>query len=155
MDFGAVHNFALPSVGPNAAQCLDRALRGAGTTRCPVQSSSWGQRTPASLGGTCFGQLLEKKAAWKGQGAKPQGDASFSCLGGATAAPEGSSGDEAHSSQQLPREGGLLPLPTAPQAATANILPSSLPERQQDAELSTIALLTQQIYGFSIKSPVS
>lgn len=69
--------------------------------------------------------------------------------------PEGSSRDEAHSSQQLPWEGSLQPVPTAPQAATANILPSSLLERQQDAELSTIALFTRQIYDFSIKSPVS
>lgn len=152
MDFGAVHNFALPSMGPNAAQCLGACSRRCGDHRLPHAELIPWAITPGSLEGTCFGQLLEKKDCLEGLESQALGRhiPLLSCR-----EPEGSSGDEAHSSQQLPWEGSLQPVPTAPQAATANILPSSLLERQQDAELSTIALFTRQIYDFSIKSPVS
>lgn len=35
MDFGAVHNFALPSVGPNAAQCLGACSWSCGDHQLP------------------------------------------------------------------------------------------------------------------------
>lgn len=141
-----------PAWGQTLPSALERALGVVGTTSCPMQSSSRGQFTPGSLEGTCFGQLLEKKGCLEGPESQARGRhiPLLSCR-----ETEGSSGDEAHSSQQLPWEGSLQPVPTAPQAAAANILPSSLLERQQDAELSTIALFTRQIYDFSIKSPVS
>lgn len=78
MDFGAVHNFALPSVGPNAAQCLGACSRRCGDHRLPHAELI----PPGSLEGTCFGQLLEKKAAWKGRRAEPWGDTSLSCPAG-------------------------------------------------------------------------
>lgn len=152
MDFGAVHNFALPSVGPNAAQCL-----GACSWRCGDHQLPHAELIPWAIhtwepGGDMFWPAAGKKGCLEGPESQAPGRhiPLLSCR-----EPEGSSGDEAHSSQQLPWEGSLQPVPTAPQAAAANILPSSLLERQQDAELSTIALFTRQIYDFSIKSPVS
>lgn len=82
MDFGAVHNFALPSVGPNAAQCLGACSWSCGDHRLPRAELIPWAITPGSLEGTCFGQLLEKKAAWKGRRAKPRGDTSLSCPAG-------------------------------------------------------------------------
>lgn len=71
-----------PAWGQTLPSALEHALGGVGTTSCPVQSSSRGQFTPGGLEGTCFGQLLEKKAAWKGRRAKPRGDTSLSCPAG-------------------------------------------------------------------------
>lgn len=152
MDFGAVHNFALPSVGPNAAQCLGACSRRNRDLRVPrAELIPWAIHT-WEPGGDMLWPAAGKKGCLEGLESQALGRhiPLLSCR-----EPEGSSGDEAHSSQQLPWEGSLQPVPTAPQAVTANILPSSLPERQQDAELSTIALFTRQIYDFSIKSPVS
>lgn len=78
MDFGAVHNFALPSMGPNAAQCLGACSRRCGDHQLPHAELI----PPGSLEGTCFGQLLEKKVAWKGRRAKPRGDTSLPCPAG-------------------------------------------------------------------------
>lgn len=152
MDFGAVHNFALPSVGPNAAQCLGACSWSCGDHRLPrAELIPWAFHT-WEPGGDMLWPAAGKKGCLEGPESQAPGRhiPLLSCR-----EPEGSSGDEAHSSQQLPWEGSLQPVPTAPQAAAANILPSSLLERQQDAELSTIALFTRQIYDFSIKSPVS
>lgn len=84
MDFGAVHNFALPSVGPNAAQCLGACSRRCGDHRLPrAELIPWAIHTWEPGGDmTCFGQLLEKKTAWKGRRAKPRGDTSLSCPAG-------------------------------------------------------------------------
>lgn len=152
MDFGAVHNFALPSVGPNAAQCLGACSWSCGDHQLPhAELIPWAIHT-WEPGGDMLWPAAGKKGCLEGPESQAPGRhiPLLSCR-----EPEGSSGDEAHSSQQLPWEGSLQPVPTAPQAAAANILPSSLLERQQDAELSTIALFTRQIYDFSIKSPVS
>lgn len=152
MDFGAVHNFALPSVGPNAAQCLGACSRRCGDHQLPrAKLIPWPIHTWGP-GGDMLWPAAGKKGCLEGPESQAPGRhiPLLSCR-----EPGGSRGDEAHSSQQLPWEGSLQPVPTAPQAATANILPSSLLERQQDAELSTIALFTRQIYDFSIKSPVS
>lgn len=84
MDFGAVHNFALPSVGPNAAQCLGACSWSCGDHQLPhAELILWAIHTWEPGGDmTCFGQLLEKKAAWKGRRAKPRGDTSLSCPAG-------------------------------------------------------------------------
>lgn len=78
-----MHNFALPSVGPNAAQCLGACSRRCGDHRLPhAELIPWAIHTWEPGGDMLWPAAGKKKAAWKGRRAKPRGDTSLSCPAG-------------------------------------------------------------------------
>lgn len=73
MDFGAVHNFALPSVGPNAAQCLGACSQRCGDHQVPRAELILGATHTCEPGGDVLWPAAGEKGCLEGPGSQAPG----------------------------------------------------------------------------------